>query len=353
MKKYQQIEDYILKRIKSGKYSEDGKIESVEELCELFDVSHITVQKALSELKNKDFIYRKKGTGTFIKGDTFKKKNKKISLIIPVSEELPDSSILAISKGAKMRADQLGYDFNIEICNVDTKNMLNVPEAVMRSLENVISRGVDALALYVFYSVNGNRLYENYKIPIVMIDVYDESAPCSCVTANNRDGEIIAVNYLIEKGHSKIAILLENGWKITEKERVRGYISAMKRAGYAKNIKIFNNTKEDFEKIAEEIKKGNITAVAAINDYRAVNLMDYLYSQKIRIPIDCSIIGFDDNDVAKFCSVPLTTIKQNFNDIGICAINILDEYLSGQPYMYRKILSPVKLIERESVIPFT
>lgn len=62
---YEQVADMLRTRIESGEYKPDERLPSENELCESFKVSHITVRRALLELRKDGRIYGRQGSGTF------------------------------------------------------------------------------------------------------------------------------------------------------------------------------------------------------------------------------------------------------------------------------------------------
>jgi LacI family transcriptional regulator len=78
--------------------------------------------------------------------------------------------------------------------------------------------------------------------------------------------------------------------------------------------------------------------------------IDYLRSKGIRIPEDLSIISFDDIDRSAFYPVPLTTVHQDFFELGKAAANVLVQKISGKVDIRPiQIFSKPRLIERASV----
>jgi len=65
--RHEQISDWLREQIEDGTYAVDEKLPSENELCEQFDVSRITVRRALQTLENEDYIYRRQGLGSFVK----------------------------------------------------------------------------------------------------------------------------------------------------------------------------------------------------------------------------------------------------------------------------------------------
>ncbi|GLO63080.1 transcriptional regulator [Vibrio sp. MACH09] len=64
---YLQIVDNLVEKIKSGDYAEGDMLPSENTLCEIYDVSRMTLRKSLALMVEQDFLYRIKGTGTFVK----------------------------------------------------------------------------------------------------------------------------------------------------------------------------------------------------------------------------------------------------------------------------------------------
>ena len=70
--KYKRIENYIINRIESGKLRVGDQIETEEEIAQKFEISQLTVNKALSNLAKDGYIHRIRGKGTGKRCDTEK-----------------------------------------------------------------------------------------------------------------------------------------------------------------------------------------------------------------------------------------------------------------------------------------
>lgn len=65
--KYKQIENYIIERIESGELKVGDQIETEEEISKKLNISHLTVNKALSNLAKEGYLTRTRGKGSFVK----------------------------------------------------------------------------------------------------------------------------------------------------------------------------------------------------------------------------------------------------------------------------------------------
>jgi LacI family transcriptional regulator len=63
--------------------------------------------------------------------------------------------------------------------------------------------------------------------------------------------------------------------------------------------------------------RGDVTAVFAANDQMALGLIRAFHERGVRVPEDVSLVGFDDIPEAEFLSPPLTTVRQDFDEVGV------------------------------------
>jgi DNA-binding LacI/PurR family transcriptional regulator len=69
--------------------------------------------------------------------------------------------------------------------------------------------------------------------------------------------------------------------------------------------------------------------VAAVDDQMALGLLRVLNEARRRIPDDISIVGFDDIPEAEYFTPPLTTVRQNFNEMGRRSLLLLLERIES------------------------
>src|SRR5262249_27549195 len=95
-------------------------------------------------------------------------------------------------------------------------------------------------------------------------------------------------------------------------------------------------------------QKLKFTAVFCANDEMAIGAMRALQLRGVRVPQDCSIVGFDDIRFARYTEPPLTTIAQPKNQLGREAMSLLVEILTDPAVPPRKEVLPVELVVRGS-----
>ena len=187
------------------------------------------------------------------------------------------------------------------------------------------------------------------RISFVVYDGYFEK--CSKVVnlvIDHYDGGYQAGKYLRELGHKK-ALCIADNFICMDKERIEGFRKAF---GPQETLRweIPRTEKERmrfYEEKYRELIKSNVTAVFAVSDFYALELMRFLQGKGIQIPEDIPIIGFDDNMASRESNPALTTIHQEAALRAKTAIECLEAMRDGAE-CETEIVLPVELIKRES-----
>ena len=128
--------------------------------------------------------------------------------------------------------------YNYTVMLIDT---LEDPIQENKAIDSLLSRKIDGIIL-VPTGENPSKLEEiSTKTPIVLIDRYFEKHNLPYVATDNYVGAYQATKLLLESGHSKILCIQGPDISITTKERVRGYLDALREAGYQDNAMIRGN----------------------------------------------------------------------------------------------------------------
>lgn len=93
------------------------------------------------------------------------------------------------------------------------------------------------------------------------------------------------------------------------------------------------------------------TALVVANDRMALGAMRALREAGVCVPQDVSVVGFDDEEVAQFCSPPLTTVRQDFSALGKTSVEYLVSLIEDPSTpVQQRVLYP-ELVVRESTRP--
>ena len=190
-------------------------------------------------------------------------------------------------------------------------------------------------------------------VPLVLIDPLDAvDEPVASVGASNWQGGLTAVQYLLELGHRRIAML--RGYQcLVDDARYHGYSAALSQAGLDIDPSLVDRAGfrvAPAVAAAEKMlrRRDRPTAVFAANDHEAVGVIEAARRLGLSVPGDLSVIGFDDNLLAAASSPPLTSVRQPFAQMGAVAYRILTDQMEGrQPNSIRVELATT-LVIRES-----
>lgn len=174
---------------------------------------------------------------------------------------------------------------------------------------------------------------------------------------DNRKGSREATDYLIGKGHTRIACLTGPARSATAKERVLGFVESLvsRELEFRESMIVrAGDTSEDGYRSALKIlanPETRPTALLCCNDMVAIGCYRAAHQLGLAIPNHVSIVGFDGIDMCEVMGPPLTTLSVFPREIGRQAARMLLSLINGvngkQQIMQRTVEH--KLIERESV----
>jgi len=208
-----------------------------------------------------------------------------------------------------------------------------------RYLEMLLDRrieGLVVLANWLFLDINLLADLEKSSIPTAIIGCELKGDSMSSVIVDNEVGGYIALEYLYSLGHRKIAFIRGPKALSDSSPRWRGVRNCAKACGLELDPRLIVDLPESrdplssFEagqKLTEDFikQKRAFTAILAFDDMTAFGAIRALSKCGLRVPEDCSVIGFDDVAPSALCTPPLTTVRQPMEAMGAGAVNIVVE----------------------------
>lgn len=192
-------------------------------------------------------------------------------------------------------------------------------------------------------------LRNHMRIPFVVYDgICEKSERIFNIALDNYNGGLQIGRYFKEAGHRKALCVSDNSIGI-DLDRMEGF-----REGFAGDVEflLVPMKKEERRQFyilhLEKIK--SVTAIFAVSDYYAIDLMSFLNGQGISVPKDISLAGFDDIPLCHMINPPLTTIKQDNHLRAKLAVEKLKD-LKGNKEADPEIVLPVSLVVRKSTAP--
>ncbi len=271
------------------------------------------------------------------------------TLVIPRFEDVFHSYFASeVIKGVTAAASRLKADILIHI--TERKKHFDWVESDSINADYV--KGV------IFADIDGDKkhLLEFVKkgIPCIVMNNYF-SEDVNCIAIDNRKAAMDVVEYLVKLGHSRIATVAGDLNTQAGEARLEGYKQAM--AKYSLPILKGYVQEGFFLRTPARVAAKNLlnleerpTAIFAASDVMALEVVDEAKSEGLRIPWDISLVGFDDNPVAGYSPVRLTTVSQPIVEMGRLALEKLNQIVMGKEKLPIKIVLPAKLIKRESTL---
>ena len=194
------------------------------------------------------------------------------------------------------------------------------------------------------------RQLEDTTMPTVLFDNFIANNPNVCyIGTDSYEGIGMAVNHLFKLGHRDIAFLNGSLYSMVSDQRQEAFESSMTELGLeirpdlmARGYYVSDSAKYH----VPGFLAAGATAIVCGTDLIAKGVMEECVQRGFRVPEDISVIGFDDISLAATYNPPLTTIRQERNELGKCAYVILNS-LIHHISISKTLLRP-KLIERES-----
>ncbi|RYX86364.1 LacI family transcriptional regulator [bacterium] len=189
---------------------------------------------------------------------------------------------------------------------------------------------------------------------------YDAPVPLHCdqVVFDREHNAYQAARYLIERGHTQLGISLPFEKEVTfstqTNPRIIGFCRALGEAGLDVNDQWFFKC-GDYEKGGQQLAanflslKNRPTGLCVVNDYSALAFMSEVMEAGVRIPHELSVVGHDNQPVAKYCPVPLTCAVQPAEEIAQSVVDLLSARLSGNRDDAQTLTIRGELVERKSV----
>lgn len=195
-------------------------------------------------------------------------------------------------------------------------------------------------------------------IPTVYVSSIALDSSIPYVKIDDYKAEYAATRYLIDKGHRQIAMLGGSPCDIVAGvTRNEGYKRALLDAGLEWNEKLLQYAFFSYETGAEAMRKllqqeVPFTAVVACCDVVAMAALSISHKAGLSVPNDFSLIGYDNEIVAKMSIPPLTTVAPPHTEMGNQAFQMLHELIGGKKAIASQIL-PFSIVERDSVKAIT
>ncbi|MEZ0064559.1 DNA-binding LacI/PurR family transcriptional regulator [Streptacidiphilus sp. MAP12-20] len=311
----------------------DGALPVMADVARLAGVSHQTVSRVLNDRPNVRPETRERVLVAIRELD-YRPNSAARTLVTRKSQTLgvisfestlygPSQMLYGIEQAARAAS------YFISIASLRYQGIHSVHEAVDRLRD----QAVEGIAVIASQGSTVAALAQRVgTVPMVTVGPTD-SGQLPGAGVNNHAGALAAVRYLLDLGHATVhhvagpkdwleANAREAGWRQALDERGRQVVPCLAgdwsaRSGYEAGFRLAGDL--------------TVTAVFCANDHMALGVLRALQESGRRVPEDISVVGFDDIPEAAFLTPPLTTVRQDFGELGRRGLELLLQRIESPP----------------------
>ena len=273
------------------------------------------------------------------------KRTGSIGVIVPTL----DNAIFAQGlEEFQRQLSQSGYQMLVASTNYD-------PEIENQQMRNLLLQGVEGIAMFgSSQKLELIRLLRTRKLPYIHIGTLDTPLNGYAAGFDNKKAIQLGVEYLVQVGHRNFGMIAgktENNDRA--RDRVDGVVELLKRNRIFLKKESIIEVPYQIQDARIALKKllqinPKISAVVCGNDVLAIGALLEAQSQGIKIPYQCSILGFDNLELSRHIQPSLSTIHIDAIGMWSKAAHHLMSQINGINRLPRKILADVSLVIRDS-----
>jgi DNA-binding LacI/PurR family transcriptional regulator len=302
-----------------------GRRPSIRDVARLADVSHQTVSRVLNDhpsirpetrARVLEVMQRLQYRPNRAARALVTARSQTIGILASSSTQYgPASSIAAIEAAARAR----GYW--VSTANIDTRD----PDAITAGLSHLMGQSIEGLVV-IAPQVRVSRAIAALQLalPYVTLQSIDLD-PDHTLSVDQIAGARIATRHLIQLGHRQIYHLAGPQDWVEAEARMRGFLDEMSASDIPTTAPILGDWTAEFGYYAgrELLRVRDFTAIFSSNDQMALGLLHAIRETGLDVPGDISIVGFDDIPEAAHFAPPLTTVRQDFAELGRRCVDLL------------------------------
>jgi LacI family transcriptional regulator len=225
-----------------------------------------------------------------------------------------------------------------------------------RAITSLLGHGVDGVIVFPARDSHPDLVrFAADGLPIVVINDEIDAPGIAVVTAEIQHGATLAVDHLVQRGRTRIALLIDPRARLLERPARRevGYREALARAGLELHPDLIievDNSLAGGRAGAEAMMRlrPRPDAAVAYNDIIALGALQHLAVSGVAVPDDIAVVGFDDIAMCEAVTPRLTTVRIERDLLGRTAVDALQALVDadGETVAPRRL--GVELIVRES-----
>ncbi|MES9606965.1 substrate-binding domain-containing protein [Actinomadura sp. NPDC000929] len=240
-------------------------------------------------------------------------------------------------------------DFFVSIVSLRAITQRALLDAVGRLAEQAVE-GVVVIAPHI--STNDVLAQAGRLVPLVGAGC-GPTAGVPMAAIDQRAGAVAATRHLLDLGHRTVHHIAGPATWLDAVGRADGWRATLTEAGAAVPETLTGDwsARSGYEAGRRLAEDPAVTAVFCANDHMALGVLRALHEAGRRVPEDVGVVGFDDIPEAAYFIPPLSTVRQDFGELGRRSLELLVQRLGGSPGPPGNVLIPPELVVRSSARP--
>lgn len=248
-------------------------------------------------------------------------RSQSVGVIVSGSSQFgPAHVLLGLEEAARDTA------YRLELVNVAAVS----PDAFHQAVGQLLERAVEALVVIVPHeSVLSEAQSVELPIPVLVVEGDLSRTPLTA-GVDNVEGARLATRHLLELGHATVHHLAGPAGWAEARARIEGWEAEL--SAWGREVPEVRwagdwSAASGYEAGRSIARDASVTAVFVANDQMAIGMMRALHEEGRRVPEELSVVGFDDLPEARFFVPALTTVRQDFTELGRRVMEVLARVL--------------------------
>lgn len=225
--------------------------------------------------------------------------------------------------------------------------------AVEEAIDRLARQGVDGLVLIAPHGeAAAGLLHAPPGVPVVAVEAGPKGAPT--VSIDQFSGAASATRHLLDLGHETVWHIAGPADWHEARQRLAGWRAALDAAGVAPPPPFVGDwsARAGYDLGRRLSGDPGVTAIFVANDQMALGVLRAMHEAGRQIPAEISVVGFDDVPEAPYFTPPLTTIRQDFNEMGSRGLRLLLRMIEmGGPVSPGPPIRPQLIVRASTAVP--
>lgn len=326
---------------------------SMNEIAKIFNVSKVTVSKALNDKpgvsdKLKEEIKQKAVELGYRMNSAAKslKTNKSYNVGVLIAERyIGERETYYFGVYGKLSTEfaNLGYSTIMETLSYENEKKLKMPQMYLELK-------VDAIIVLGQLANDYLKIFNDCSIPVIYFDFYANNSSVDSVVVDNFYSGLEITQYLIDRGHYEVGFVGNLYSTSSIQDRFLGYYRCLLENKLPINYNyIISDRDEAGNFIDLKLPNQLPTAFVCNCDQVAFTLIKKLKENQIKVPEDISVVSFDDTIYSSVSEPQITTLNNNVDEMVKVATKIIIKKINNPVRRYDRILIKAYIVERNSV----